>query len=208
MSDITKKTTGIPVKVSGFASYGNDVGTFLLKANMKLLSSERVSVDLTKLNEDYLVKFVENCFNKCERILVTGYLYVSSSSSVLVAKTLEALSPNAGITSDASASSIAQSEDSMSANANQICQQIDLNPQDKGFCQCVETNLGNDGNVAELLSWINETKPAGKSFPEWVVERYFQLQAEGKQEDVDWEKRVKPLGQEKGEKFLQCMALS
>ena len=88
LSDIIQKTMGIPVKISGFASYGDSVDSLLLKANMARLSSDRVTVDLTKLSDDNLVEFIENCFETCERLLVTGDLYVSSSQSTLVAKTL------------------------------------------------------------------------------------------------------------------------
>ena len=64
-------------------------------------------------------------------------------------------------------------KDSVGANANQICQQIALNPQDDGFCQCIETNVGNDEKVAKMMLFIKENKSTKELLPEWVINRYF-----------------------------------
>ena len=51
LSDIIQQTRGIPVKMLGFASYGDNADSLTLKADMSLMSSDRVTVNLTTLSE-------------------------------------------------------------------------------------------------------------------------------------------------------------
>lgn len=99
-------------------------------------------------------------------------------------------------------------KDSLAANSKQICEQIPLNPKDNGFCQCIETNVGSDKKVSELMLYIKKYKPNKDLFPEWVIKRYFELKRMGKENDDEFTKIMITLGEKKAERFSECMMRS
>ncbi|MGC6520151.1 MAG: SH3 domain-containing protein [Candidatus Puniceispirillaceae bacterium] len=86
--NIVNQSRSVSVNMEGFASFGDQISQFVLRQNLNFLSSDRVTVDLSALNDAKMKEFVTNCYKKCVEVRVQGRLNidVANGSARLVAE--------------------------------------------------------------------------------------------------------------------------